>query len=109
MNRAISGATAMIEDGALEGVDAVLALHVWSSCPTGEIHLEDGYSLAAVDAFEAWIRGEGGHGAYPHEGSDPLAMLGPILSTLYAIPSRRIDPLAPSVVSLGQVRGGHDS
>lgn len=102
----VSGATAMIADGALEGVDAVLALHVWSSCPTGEVHLQDGYSLAAVDAFEAWIRGEGGHGAYPHEGSDPLAMLAPILSALYAIPSRRIDPLSPSVVSLGQVSGG---
>jgi amidohydrolase len=103
----VSGATAMIEDGALEGVDAVIALHVWSSCPSGEIHLEDGYSMAAVDAFDAWIRGGGGHGAYPHEGSDPLAMLSPILSTLYAIPSRRIDPLEPVVVSLGQVSGGH--
>lgn len=103
----VSGATAMIEDGALEDVDAVLALHVWSSGPSGEIHLQDGFSMAAVDAFDAWIRGEGGHGAYPHEGGDPLAMLGPILSTLYAIPSRRINPLEPTVVSLGQVSGGH--
>jgi amidohydrolase len=33
-------------------------------------------------------------------------MLGPILSALYAIPSRRIDPLASCVISLGQVSGG---
>jgi amidohydrolase len=33
-------------------------------------------------------------------------MLGPILNAIYAIPSRRIDPLRPSVVSLGQVKGG---
>lgn len=102
----ISGATAMIEDGALAGVDAVIALHVWSTAPAGEIYLQDGTSMAAVDSFDAWVRGDGGHGAYPHSGSDPLAMLAPILSSLYAIPSRRINPLSPVVVSLGQIEGG---
>ena len=33
-------------------------------------------------------------------------MLAPILTALYAIPSRRVNPIAPSVVSLGQVTGG---
>jgi amidohydrolase len=102
----ISGATAMIQDGALEGVDAVIALHVWSNHPAGEVYLHDGMSLAAVDTIDAWIRGDGGHGAYPHTGSDPLAMLAPILTSLYAIPSRQIDPLFPTVVSLGQIEGG---
>jgi len=102
----ISGATAMIQDGALEGIDAVIALHVASDRPSGLLHFQDGYSLAAVDQFEAWIRGDGGHGAYPHNGSDPLFMLGPILNAIYAIPSRQINPLRPSVVSLGRVCGG---
>ena len=102
----VSGATAMIEDGALAGVDAVIALHVASTVPAGELHFYDGYSMAAVDAFEAWIRGKGGHGAYPHEGSDPIFMLAPILNALYAIPSRHVNPLRPCVVSLGHVQGG---
>lgn len=102
----ISGATAMLNDNALDGVDAVIALHVWSDSPSGEFHFQDGYSLAAVDQFKAWVRGEGGHGAYPHTGSDPLFMLGPILNAIYAIPSRWINPLRPAVVSLGQVSGG---
>ncbi len=103
----ISGATAMIEDGALKGVDAVIALHVLSHMPSGVFRFHDGYSMAAVDMFEARITGDGGHGAYPHTGSDPLFMLGPILNALYAIPSRQINPLRPSVVSLGQVSGGN--
>lgn len=102
----VSGATAMIEDDALAGIDAVIALHVWSTSPAGQIYMQDGYSLAAVDSFKAWVRGDGGHGAYPHTGSDPLYMLGPILNALYAIPSRKINPLAPCVVSLGQISGG---
>jgi amidohydrolase len=102
----VSGATAMIDDGALDEVDSVIALHVWSNYPAGEVYFHDGMSMAAVDTIDAWLRGDGGHGAYPHSGSDPLAMLAPILSELYAIPSRRINPLSPVVVSLGQVSGG---
>ncbi|MCB8977717.1 MAG: amidohydrolase [Ardenticatenaceae bacterium] len=102
----ISGATAMIADGALEDVDAVIALHVASDYPSGQLRFQDGYSLANVDSFKAWVRGDGGHGAYPHTGSDPLHMLSVILPAIYAIPSRRINPLRGCVVSLGQVSGG---
>jgi len=102
----ISGATAMIQDGALEGVDTIIALHVWSDYPSGTCYFQDGYSLAAVDSFKAWIRAKGGHGAYPHKTKDPLFILAPVLTALYGIPSRRIDPLRRSVLSLGQVHAG---
>jgi amidohydrolase len=49
----ISGATAMIEDKVLEGVDAAVALHVISDFPAGICFYSDGFSLAAVDAFKA--------------------------------------------------------
>ncbi|MDJ0753215.1 MAG: amidohydrolase [Ardenticatenaceae bacterium] len=102
----ISGATAMIDDGALEGVDNIIALHIISNIPAGLCVFNDGYSMAAVDSFEAWVRGSGGHGAYPHEGTDPLFMTSSILPNLYAIPSRYVNPLNPSIVSLGRVSGG---
>ena len=102
----ISGATAMISDGALAGVDAVIALHVASDYPAGQLRFQDGYSLANVDSFKAWVRGDSGHGVYPHTGSDPLHMLSVILPAIYAIPSRRINPLRGCVVSLGQISGG---
>lgn len=102
----ISGATAMIQDGAMDGVDKVIALHVISNIPSGEVHFCDGPSLANVDSFEAWIYGDGGHGAAPHEGSDPLHMLASILPDIYAIPSRRINPMHPCVVSLGMIHAG---
>lgn len=102
----ISGATAMIMDQALAGLDRVIALHVNSTKPSGQIELCDGFALAAVDSFEAWIRGDGGHGAMPHQGVDPLYLLSSVLPQLYGIPSRRIDPAAKCVVSLGQISGG---
>lgn len=102
----VSGATAMIDDGALKDVDKVIALHVFSLLPAGHIKFSDGYSLAAVDSFSAVIHGDGGHGAYPHAGSDPVHMLGHVLNALYAIPSRYVNPLRPSVISVGKVHAG---
>ena len=102
----VSGATAMIDDGALEEIDAVIALHIISNLDAGTCYFCDGYSMAAVDSFEATIYGDGGHGAYPHEGRDPIFMLSSVLPNIYGIQSRYINPLAPSVVSIGEVRGG---
>ena len=101
-----SGATAMIDDQALADLDQVIALHVNSQRPTGEVSLCSGEALAAVDSFEAWVRGTGGHGAMPHQGIDPLHLLSSILPMIYAIPSRRINPKEKCVVSLGQISGG---
>lgn len=102
----LSGAPRMIDDGAMEGVDAVIALHVDSTRPSGQICALSGWSSAAVDKFEAWITGIGGHGAAPHETVDPLWLLGPVMSALHGIVTRRIDPMQPAVLSLGQVHGG---
>lgn len=102
----ISGATAMISDKAMDGVDHVIALHVNSNGQSGVCQFHDGFGHAAVDSFEAWIRGEGGHGAYPHTGSDPLFIMSSILPNLYGIPSRYIDPMDPCVISLGEVKAG---
>lgn len=102
----LSGAPRMINDGALDGVDHVIALHVDSGLPVGKITIREGASSAAVDTFRGWITGSGGHGAYPHLGTDPLWMLLPVMQALHGIVARRINPMHPAVVSLGVVRGG---
>jgi len=102
----LSGAPRMIEEGALEGVDAVIALHVDTNLPAGAVSIRSGWSSAAVDSFEAWITAGGGHGAYPHTTTDPLWMLGPVLMALHGIVARRVDPIQSAVLSLGQVHAG---
>ena len=102
----VSGAPRMIADGALEGVDAVIALHVDPAIDTGQICVGEGRVGAAVDTFRAHILGRGGHGAYPHQAIDPIWLASTVLNALYAIPSRRVAPLEPAVVSVGIIRGG---
>ena len=101
-----SGAMRMIDDGALDGVDYVIALHVDSELETGKVNINEGPISAAVDRFAATIRGKGSHGAYPHNSVDPFWLTAQVLNALYAVPSRRVDPIRPSVLSLGIVRGG---
>jgi amidohydrolase len=105
----ISGAPRMIAAGALDEVDAIISLHMDSTTPVGLTYTHSGWSSAAVDTFEAWITASGGHGAYPHLGTDPLWLLGPVLMALHGIVARRIDPVLPAVLSLGQIHGGSTS
>lgn len=102
----VSGAPLMMRDGALDGVDHVIALHVASEKPLGTVGIVRGPVTAAADGFKGWIRGTGGHGAYPHQGTDPIAMTAAVINALNSIVSRRIDPMYPAVCSLGMVQGG---
>jgi amidohydrolase len=102
----VSGAPRMIEDGAMEGVDHVLALHVDSSLPTGTIGVEEGPVSGGVDSFYATIIGKGGHGAYPHKVVDSIYITGHVILALHGIISRRLNPFDPAVISIGSIHGG---
>ncbi|WP_017729414.1 M20 metallopeptidase family protein [Halalkalibacterium ligniniphilum] len=104
--KGLSGAPYMILDGVLEGVDAVLALHMCPWLPVGGIQVNNGYSMANVDVFQAKITGTGGHGAYPQLGTDPIWMLGLVLQAIHGIVARKVSPLEPTVISIGQVHAG---
>ena len=49
----------MLDDGAVEGLDAVIALHVSSENDAGTFRVGSGYVMAAVDSFDARIIGAG--------------------------------------------------
>ena len=68
------GAEQMVQEGVLEGpdVDAAFALHVMPSLEVGAIGYTGGAVWAASDLFDIHVQGEMAHGAYPHEGRDPI-------------------------------------
>jgi amidohydrolase len=105
-HEAKSGATRMIEDQALEGLDAVIALHVDSGSPSGEVEIAGGFVGAAVDDFKAVIIGEGCHGASSHKGIDPIYIAAQVINAIHGIRARRIDPVQPAVISIGAIHGG---
>lgn len=102
----LSGAPRMMAEGVLDGVESIIALHVCPWHDVGVIQVNEGYSMASVDVFHAEIRGTGGHGGYPHLGTDPIWMLGSVLQTFYSMPTRRLSPLDTAVASIGEIRTG---
>ncbi len=100
------GALRMIEAGALDGLDAILALHVNSDLPPGQVLVVPGYATAFGDYYEATILGKGGHDAFPHQAVDPIHIAAQIVNAIHGICSRRIDPLQPALVSVGTFHGG---
>ncbi|HNO32043.1 MAG TPA: M20 family metallopeptidase [Anaerolineales bacterium] len=101
-----SGAMRMYDEGAVTGVDYVIAQHVDPTSPVGTIAINEGPSSGGVDSWFAVIKGKGGHGAYPHATIDPYVLLAHVIMGLNAIVSRRLDPFEAAVVSIGAVSAG---
>ena len=62
--------------------------------------------MAGSDVFSLRITGKGGHGAAPHQSTDPIVAAAQVINSLQTIVSRNVDPLDQAVVSLGSIHGG---
>ncbi|MCL1792502.1 MAG: amidohydrolase [Oscillospiraceae bacterium] len=99
------GAKAMIEDGVLENVDAIIGGHVWAQHETGEISAHPGMAMAGRAYFKAVITGKGGHGSQPQECIDPILAASHFVVAAQSIASRNLSPLEPAVVTFGRFEG----
>lgn len=96
------GALSMIAQGALEGVYAYFAMHVWSDVPAGRIGLISGPCMAGTDRFEIDVKGVGGHAAQPEHCVDALVAGAAIVDGLQILVSREVSPVDTAVVRYEQ-------
>ena len=105
----VSGAAAMLR-GALFAKfpkpDCVLALHDYPFLPAGQVAWREGALLAGSDSVDITIRGYGGHGAVPNATKDPIMIASELVVFLQTIVSREMDPLTPTVVTVGSFHAG---
>lgn len=101
-----SGAMRMAAEGAMDGVDYVIAQHVDPAQPVGTIGINAGPCSGGVDNWYGVITGKGGHGAHPDQTIDPFHLLALVILGLNGVVSRRINPFEPAVVSIGMIHGG---
>ena len=102
------GARYMIKDGCLEGVDEIYGIHVWNYQPVGEVGTKEGPILAAADLFDIIIKGVGGHGATPQGTVDAVIVAAHLIQALQTIVSRNTNPLESTVITIGEINGGHN-
>ena len=75
-----SGAELIVRSGTLDvGVAAVVAAHVHPDVPWGSIAVTAGPVNASCDIVEIVVKGRSTHGAYPHQGRDPVLAIAQIV------------------------------
>ena len=100
------GGLGFVNAGVLENVSMVLGMHLWSGFETGLVSMMEGPVMASTDEFQLSIKGRGGHGAFPHQTVDALVVGAFLVTALQTVVSRRVDPLAPAVVTVGSFHAG---
>lgn len=102
------GANLMVKEGVLNDPkpEVIFGLHSFPDIDVGQTGYTIGPALAAVDHFRIEIRGKQAHGAQPHRSVDPVVIASQVVTAFQTIRSRNLDPLEPSVVTVGIIRGG---
>ena len=101
------GARALISEGVLDGVDAIIGFHNKPELPVGTIGVKEGPLMAAVGQFKAEITGGGTHAAAPHNGNDPIVTACQVIANAQAIVARHTSPLEPVVLSVSHIEAGN--
>lgn len=97
------GALEMVKQGAVEGVDNVFGMHIWSTSPSGKISCNVGSTFASADLLKVTFKGRGGHGSMPEACVDAAVVASSFVVNLQSIVSRETSPLEPAVVSIGKM------
>lgn len=103
-----AGADKMVKDGLFERcpMEQVFGLHNWPQAPAGTFLWRAGPVMAAVAWIDITVTGKGSHGAFPHQGVDPIMVSAQIINGLQTIVSRTIEPIEGGVVTIGHINGG---
>ena len=97
------GARAMIQEGALDGIDAIFGWHNWPAIPFGHAVCPDGTVMAGNGTFRLEVRGRGGHASQPELCSDPILAASAIVQAMQQVVSRRLPAQGATVVSITSI------
>jgi len=104
------GAKDMIRAGLMELLpknDIVVGLHTHPLTPVGDICLRKGPMEAGADSFQITVTGKGGHGAYPWDCVDPIAVSACLITQLQTVISRENPAVKPAVLTIASIHGGN--
>ncbi|MDX1673476.1 MAG: amidohydrolase [Longimicrobiales bacterium] len=101
-----SGAAHLVAAGAMDGVEAVFALHVGPHLPAGRVFTREGALMAGSDTFTATVLGRAAHAARPDAGVDAVVLAAHVVLAAQNAVARRLSPVESGVLTMGTIRGG---
>ncbi|MCT2139146.1 amidohydrolase [Dietzia cinnamea] len=100
------GAKTCVEEGVVEGVDRIIALHCDPHRRVGEVGVTGGPITSSNAKIGVHVHSAGGHTARPHETQDTVHALAQIVLGLNGVVDRRIDPRSGTVLTWGSIKAG---
>ena len=101
-----SGSMRMVEEGVMEGVDAVVGLHLGGPLPTGKIFFAAGPIMSGASEIHIEVLGKSSHAGMPEAGVDALVLAARgVVATKDAAPES-YSPVEDGLISFGQITGG---
>lgn len=101
------GATEAVENGALDGVGRILAVHCDPKVDAGRVGLRTGALTSACDRLEVTLEGAGGHTARPHLTTDLVTAAARVATDVPALLARRVDTRSGLALTWGRIASGH--
>lgn len=99
------GSERVIAEGGLEGVDAIIGIHIFTKHESGSIGFRPGPFMASTNRFEITLKGKGGHISTPESCIDPVRMVIDFVSNLYSALEKQLDR-EKYVIGVGRIQGG---
>jgi len=99
------GSERVIAEGGLEGVDAVMGMHIFANHESGSVGFCPGPFMASTNRFEVILKGKGGHISRPESCIDPVRMAMDFMSSLYSVLEKQLEP-DKYVIGVGRIQGG---
>ena len=99
------GSERVIAEGGLEGVDAVMGMHIFTNHESGSVGFRPGPFMASTNRFEVIVKGKGGHISKPESCIDPVRMATDFMSSLYPALEKQLEP-DKYIIGVGRIRGG---
>lgn len=100
------GAKYCAEEGVVEGVDRIIALHCDPHRRVGEVGVTGGPVTSSNAKIGIHLHSDGGHTARPHETQDTVYALAQIIVGVTGTVDRRVDPRSGTVLTWGSVHAG---
>jgi amidohydrolase len=100
------GATDAIDDGAIDGVGAILGIHVDPKLRVGRVGVKAGAISSAADMATITLTGPGGHTARPDETVDMVSVVARLVSELPGRVAGRVGDPDAVRTAFGMVQAG---
>lgn len=100
------GALDVIEQGVMDGVGRIFAVHCDPRLDAGKVGTRIGPITSASDPVTVTLTSAGGHTSRPHLTGDVVHALGQVITQVPAVLGRRLDPRAGVNLTWGHVQAG---